>query len=122
MAAHYKSSRPVDDFNLELRHMKRMVARKTSELTMPDFDSEGDKLVAFAKFVSKYAEAFNELNRLIIGLIAVTLPVTPVEAERSFSCLTLIKTHLRTTMLDYRHCPVICAFTAGKYVGFGLSA
>ncbi len=53
MAAHYKSS--IDDFNLELRHMKRMVARKTSEHTMPDFDSEGDKLVAFAKFVSKYA-------------------------------------------------------------------
>ena len=57
-------------------------------------------LVAFAKFVSKYAEAFYELNRLI-G-IAVTLPVTSVEAERSFSCLKLIKTHLRTTMLDDR--------------------
>ena len=53
MAAHHKSS--IADFNLELRHMKRMVARKTSEHTMPDFDSEGDKLVAFAKFVSKYA-------------------------------------------------------------------
>ena len=38
-AAHYKSS--IDDFNLELRHMKRMVARKTSEHTMPDFDSRG---------------------------------------------------------------------------------
>ena len=30
---------------------------------------------------------------------AVTLPVTSVEAERSFSSLKLIKTHLRTTML-----------------------
>ena len=50
MAAHYKSS--IDDFNLELRHMKRMVARKTSEHTMPDFDSEGAKLVAFVKFAS----------------------------------------------------------------------
>ena len=48
-----------------------------------------------------YAEAFYELNRLI-G-IAVTLPVTSVKAERSFSCLKLmIKTHLRTTMLDDR--------------------
>lgn len=98
MAAHYKSS--IDDFNLELRQMKRMIARKTTANTMPDFDSEGDKLVAFAKFVSKYAEAFYELNRLI-G-IAVTLPVTSVEAERSFSCLKLIKTHLRTTMSDER--------------------
>ena len=98
MAAHYKSN--MDDFNLELGQMKRMIARKTTDNTMPDFDSEG--LIAFAKFVSnsKYAEAFYELNRLI-G-IAVTLPVTSVEAERSFSCLKLIKTHLRTTMLDDR--------------------
>lgn len=94
MAVHYKSN--IDDFNLELRQMKRMIARKTTDNTLPDFDSEGDKLVVFAKFVSKYAEAFYELNRLI-G-IAVTLPVTSVEAERSFSCLKLIKTHLRTTM------------------------
>ena len=49
-AAHYKSS--IDDFNLELRHMKRIIARKTSEPTMPVFDSEGDKLVAFVKFAS----------------------------------------------------------------------
>ena len=57
-------------------------------------------MLAFAKFVSKYNESFYELNRLI-G-IAVTLPVTSVEAERSFSSLKLIKTHLRTTMLDDR--------------------
>ena len=98
MAAHYKSI--IDDFNVELRQMKRMIARKTTHKTMPYSASEGDKLVAFAKFVSEYAEAFYELNRLI-G-IAVTLPVTSVEAERSFSCLKLIKTHLRTTMLDDR--------------------
>ena len=67
---------------------------------MSDFDSELDKLVAFANFVSKYDKAFFELNRLI-G-IAVTLPVTSVEAERFFSCLKLIKTHLRTTMPDDR--------------------
>jgi len=50
--------------------------------------------------VSKYDESFYELNQLI-G-IAVTLPVTSVEAEQSFSSLKLIKTHLRTTMLDDR--------------------
>ena len=99
-AAHYKCN--LDDFNLELRQMKRMIARKVIDSTMPDFDSEVglDKLVAFANCVSKYDEAFFELNRLI-G-IAVTLPVTSVEAERFFSCLKLIKTHLRTTMPDDR--------------------
>ena len=53
--------------------------------------------MTFAKFVPKYDEEFYELVR-----IAVTLPVTFVEARRSFSCLKLIKTHLRTTMLDDR--------------------
>ena len=63
MAAHYKCN--IDDFNLELRQMKRMIARKTIDNIMPDFESEIDKLVAFANFVSKYDEAFFELNRLI---------------------------------------------------------
>src|SRR6218665_885765 len=53
-----------------------------------------------AIFVSKYDDAFNELSRLL--QIACTMPVTSVESERSFSCLKLIKTHLRTTMLDER--------------------
>ena len=101
-AAHYKCN--LDDFNLELRQMKRMIARKVIDSTMPDFDSEVglDKLVAFANCVSKYDEAFFELNRLI-G-IAVTLPVTSVEAERFFSCLKLIKTHLRTTICRMIDC------------------
>jgi len=70
MAAH--NTRNIDDFNLDLRQVKRMIARKTTDNTMPDFDSKGDELLAFAKFVSKYDESFYELNRLI-G-IAVTLP------------------------------------------------
>jgi len=60
MAAHYKSN--SDDFNLKLRQMKRMIARKTTDNTMPDFDNKGDKLLAFAKFVSKYDEAFSNPN------------------------------------------------------------
>jgi len=80
--------------------MKRMIARKKVDKSMPDLEGKADRLVSFADFVSKYHEAFYELNRLI--RIAVTLPVTSVEAERSFSCLKLIKTHLRTTMLDER--------------------
>jgi len=80
-------------------------------------------MLAFAKFVSKYNESFYDVNRWI-G-IAVTLPVTSVEAERSFSSLKLIKTHLRTTMLDDRLSDIamlsVHAFTAGKCAGFRLS-
>ena len=46
MAAHYKSN--TGDFNLELSQMTRMIARKTTDNTMPDVDSKGDKLLAFA--------------------------------------------------------------------------
>ena len=76
------------------------LARRSTALPTASTCSKGDKLLAFAKFVSKYDESFYELNQLI-G-IAVTLPVTSVEAEQSFSSLKLIKTHLRTTMLDDR--------------------
>ena len=98
LAAHYKSN--VADFTLQLRHMKRLIGHKTNDKTMSIFDERCDKLVAFANFVSRYDEAFYELNRLI-G-IAITLPMASVEAERSFSCLRHIKSHLKTTMLDDR--------------------
>ena len=65
---------------------------------MPTF--EGDKLIAFTRFIAQFDEAFYELNRLAV--IACTMPVTSAQSERSFSCLKLIKTHLRTTMLDDR--------------------
>jgi hypothetical protein len=96
LAEHYRSN--ADDLSLELRQMKRMIERKTSKKTMPTF--EGNKLVPFSIFVSKYEDAFFEMNRLL--RIACTIPVTPVESERSFSCLKLIKTHLRTTMVHER--------------------
>ena len=96
LAEHYRSN--ADDLSLELRQMKRMIERKTSEKTMPTF--EGNKLVPFSIFVSKYEDAFFEMNRLL--RIACTIPVTSVESERSFSCLKLIKTHLRTTMVHER--------------------
>ena len=54
----------------------------------------------FSIFVSKYEDAFFEMNRLL--RIACTIPVTSAESERSFSCLKLIKTHLRTTMVNER--------------------
>ena len=84
------------DVNLELRQLSRMIERKERKGTMPTF--EGDKLIGFSRFIEQYNEAFFELNRL--AQIACTIPVTSVQSERSFSCLKLIKTHLRTTMLD----------------------
>ena len=78
--------------------MKRMIERKTNEGTLRSFD--GDKLIKFARFVSKYENAFQEIKKLVN--IACTIPVTSVQSERSFSCLKLIKTHLRTKMLDER--------------------
>ncbi len=65
---------------------------------MPNFETASNKLLAFATFVMDYRDAFNELSKLL--RIACTLPVTSAEAERSFSCLKLVKTHLRTTMQD----------------------
>jgi len=78
--------------------MKRMVERKTADNTM--FGENTSMLLYFCNFASKYDDAFYELNRLL--QIACTMPVTSVASERSFSCLKLIKTHLRTTMLDER--------------------
>jgi len=80
-----------DDVNLELRQLKQM----------PTF--EGDKLIAFIRFITQYDETFNELLRLAV--IACTIPVTSIQSERSFivvSTLKLIKTHFRTNMLDDR--------------------
>lgn len=44
-------------------------------------------------------EVFHELFRLKISVVT---PVSSASCERSFSALKLIKTHLRTTMVDDR--------------------
>jgi len=96
-AEQYKSN--VGDLALELKQMKRMIEPKTADNTMPVFgENTYTKLLDFCNFVSKYDDAFYELSRLL--QIACTMPVTSLASERSFSCLRLIKTHLRTTMLD----------------------
>lgn len=97
MAKHYNANE--EDLNLEIRQMKRMIERKTTDKTMPLFDGNC-KLIEFCQFVEQYKEAFFELRKLT--RIACTIPVTSVQSERSFSCLKLIKNHLRTTMLDER--------------------
>ena len=50
-------------------------------------------------------KAFNSLlfpNLLILLQLALTLPITSCESERSFSQLKLIKTSHRSTMSDHR--------------------
>src|SRR6218665_1193944 len=94
----YKSN--VGDFALELKQTKRMIERKTADNTMPVFGENTSTLLDFCNFVSKYDGAFYELSRLM--QIACTMPVTSVASERSFSYLKVIKTQLRTTMLDER--------------------
>src|SRR6218665_1027619 len=74
-----------------------MIERKTADNTMPENTST---LLDFSNFVFKYDNAFYELIRLL--QIACTMPVTSLTSERSSSCLQLIKTHLRTKMLDER--------------------
>src|SRR6218665_2505382 len=77
-----------------------MIERKTADNTMPVFDENTSTLLDFCNFVFKYDDAFYKPSRLL--QIACTMPVTSLASERPFSCLKLIKTHLRTTMLDER--------------------
>ena len=49
---------------------------------------------------TSYKDAFYEMYKVL--QIACTIPVSSSEAERSFSCLKLIETHLRTTMAEQR--------------------
>jgi hAT family C-terminal dimerisation region len=86
----------MDDLNLELHQLKRMIERKQRNGTVQT--SEGDKLIAFTRFIAQYDEAFYELHRLAV--ITCSIPVTSVQSECSFDCINLKKTHLRTTMLD----------------------
>jgi len=63
----------MDDVNLELRQLKRMIEHKQRNGTMPTF--EGDKLIAFTRSIAQYDEAFYELHRLVV--IACTIWFNP---------------------------------------------
>ena len=73
-----------------------MIQRIEADGTTPEFEKEKNKLLAFAAFVMQYRDVYYDLSRLLC--IACTLPVTSAEAERSFKCVKLIKTHLRTNL------------------------
>lgn len=57
-------------------------------------------LLEFVVFLEPFKDVFHELFRL--GKIAIVIPVSSASCERSFSALSLIKNHLRTTMSDER--------------------
>ena len=42
--------------------MKRMIKQKTNEGTLQSFN--GDKLIKFARFVSKYEDDFQEIKKI----------------------------------------------------------
>jgi hypothetical protein len=92
-AQHYKTN--MRDLEIELKQLQRLVERKkeSNEFSVTN-------LLEMLQFVQHYEDAFYETKRLL--QIASSIPVTSAEAERTFSCLKLIKTHLRTTMSDMR--------------------
>ena len=67
----------MDNVNLELRQLKRMIERKQRNGTMPTF--EGDKRIAFTRFIAQYDEAFYELHRLAV--IACNFAVKAVQCS-----------------------------------------
>ena len=54
LAKHYKSH--MNDFQIEVQQMRRMIERKKAEQTLPSFGE--DKLIGFSKLVSSYGDAF----------------------------------------------------------------
>jgi hypothetical protein len=95
LANQYKCN--LADLQLEINQIKRMISRKTYENSSP---SAFQTLFDFVSFLWPYRDAFYELNRL--SRIALTLPVTSAECERSFSTLKLVKTRIRNSMCDER--------------------
>lgn len=94
-AMQYKSN--VADLEIEFKQLTRLINRKK---TSNEFTAK--TLLDILEFVRRYEDAFFETKRLQQLFIACSIPITSAEAERTFSCLKLIKTHLRTTMTDER--------------------
>jgi len=92
-AMQYKSN--VADLEIEFKQLTRLINRKK---TSNEFTAK--TLLDMLEFVRRYEDAFFETKRLLF--IACSIPITSAEAERTFSCLKLIKAHLRTTMTDER--------------------
>lgn len=84
-----------EDLTHELHQARRTLSRKAESGA-----AQLGNILDLKVFLEPYQEVFVELFRLC--KIALALPVSSAACERSFSALKLIKTHLRTTMLDNR--------------------
>ncbi|XP_056453653.1 zinc finger MYM-type protein 1-like isoform X2 [Gadus chalcogrammus] len=84
-----------EDLTHELHQARRILSRKAESGA-----AQLGNILDLTVFLEPYQEVFVELFRLC--KIALALPVSSAACERSFSALKLIKTHLRTTMLDNR--------------------
>lgn len=83
------------DLEHELHQVKRLLDRKVKQgMQTPH------TIVDLTAFIEPYQEVFDVFARLC--KIALALPVSTAACERSFSCLKLVKTHLRTTMGEGR--------------------
>lgn len=83
------------DLEHELHQVKRLLDRKVKQgMERPQ------AIVDLTAFIEPYQEVFDVFSRLC--KIALAIPVSTASCERSFSCLKLVKTHLRTTMGEGR--------------------
>ncbi len=84
-----------ENLNAEMHQVRRLLERKTNQGHSIKNTSE------LLLLMEPYKDAFMDLHKLI--LISLTLPVTSVSFERSFSCLRRLKTYLRSNCGDVRN-------------------
>lgn len=92
MARHYGIGE--ENLSAELYQVRRLLKRK---------EEQGHRICTTQEFLSlmrPYKDAFIDLFKLLS--ISLTLPVTSVSCERSFSCLRRLKNYLRNTSGDAR--------------------
>ena len=73
----------------------------------------------FDTFIRHFSLAFTELCKIL--KISLTFAVVMGECERTFSKLKLIKTHIRTTMLDKRLTHLFCSFAGEEFLNLTLT-
>lgn len=97
-AEHYNAN--VELLKIELLQLKSVITRKNDANQF-----HASNVLDMLAFVQKYEDAFFELTRLL--KIASAIPVSSAEAERTFSKMRLVKSHLRTTMTTERLSDII---------------
>ena len=80
-----------ENLNAEMHQVRRLLEKKTKQ-------GNSFKNTELLLLMEPYKDAFMDLHKLI--LISLTLPVTSVSCERSFSCLRRLKTYLRSNCGD----------------------